>query len=194
MATTIQEINSFVGKFAQLCISGLNASLNLSSCGGNVVANLQADIGRITPTYDDQSNRNNFSSCKKRRRRRRRLNPSQLEPLPSSALDEAFNVNIVKENSNVESGETVSLSASSIVQPSRSSDNSDSFYFEFGDGVSTLLNCGPQYDVKTTSDESNLIIETTEDHADHHALKLSAFDSNTSMPYDKSRTPQPPIS
>ena len=57
MMATYQEINYFIGKFAQLCNFGLNASLNFFNVGGNIVVNLNADIGMIpTPAFDHRSN------------------------------------------------------------------------------------------------------------------------------------------
>ena len=50
MACAQNELNSFVGKFVQLCAYRFNADhLELSSSDGNIVVNLKANVGTINP-------------------------------------------------------------------------------------------------------------------------------------------------
>ena len=44
MAAVELEINSFVSKFAQLCVCGINASLNFTNSNGSLSANLKQTL------------------------------------------------------------------------------------------------------------------------------------------------------
>ena len=70
MATVEQEINSFISKFAQLCVCGVNASLNFTNSNGSISANLHADIGSMYCASKLSSNRKKYSSSRSRRRKR----------------------------------------------------------------------------------------------------------------------------
>ena len=97
MATPMLEFNSFISKFTQLCCNGLNASLQLKSCRGNLVVNMDADLGYFDPFIVEHS----FSSQqpKPRRRRRRKRNNIQtsfnnLSDISSSPVKSAAAIEV----------------------------------------------------------------------------------------------------
>ena len=110
MATTQLEINSFVGKFAQLCANGINASLNLSRANGKVVVNFHAELGRVALAFNCRNCPKNSSLSKKRRRKRRRESPSPFHSLQHSTLVKSGDDDIENKNNNIGSAETGSLS------------------------------------------------------------------------------------
>ena len=74
MATSLQELHSFVGKFTHLCAFGIMAELNLTHSNCGITVNLSANIGSIEPVIDDATittSPKNFSNSQIRRRRRR---------------------------------------------------------------------------------------------------------------------------
>ena len=77
------ELNSFVSKFTQLCCNGLNASLQLKSCRGNLVVYMDADLGFYDPFLMEHSF--SFQQPRPRRRRRRKRNNIQTSSTITSS-------------------------------------------------------------------------------------------------------------
>ena len=69
MATTSNELDSFIGKFRQLSRDGLNASLNLKSEAGQVSVSLSLVLGK---EHREQTGKTFLGRNARERRRERR--------------------------------------------------------------------------------------------------------------------------
>ena len=85
MSTLMAEMSSFITKLSQLNSCGLNACLNLSTCGGRVYASLHADLGDlVTEEYLQPRKRPKPSRLRRRLRRRNEFRNSSQERTAAS--------------------------------------------------------------------------------------------------------------
>ena len=152
MAAVELEINSFVSKFAQLCVCGINASLNFTNSNGSLSANLQAEIGHFNSVTNLSSNNKNNSSSRSRRRKRRQKERSETnlcveadvsavdgecEEIGDSSISDEMLTNTVMMKPTID---PPPLEA--VLTPSQMNIDSPPSIreIEFGEGVSELLN------------------------------------------------------
>ena len=190
MATSLQELHSFVGKFTQLCAFGIMAELNLtthSNCG--ITVNLSANIGSIEPVIDDATittSPKNFSNSQIRRRRRRYArrkfkldaekdttldiqNYDELEQLPEAI---AINSDVTQAEIDTET-QSVGNDRSAygnfeVSIDSNLEGNCNSFDF----GVSDILNGLPRSN--NSSAGNNMMMETTTNNEEGLELSTQA--------------------
>ena len=79
------ELNSFISKFTQLYYNGLTASLQLKSCRGNLMVNLEADLGCPEP---QPFFANSFPTPHPKLNRRRRRHRNQTLNRKTPATEE----------------------------------------------------------------------------------------------------------
>ena len=143
-AATFFELNSFLGKFSQLCNFGFNASLTFKNHNGNIIANIEAEIGSCNSSQLS-SNQGSSKSCKNtkpsqvRRRNKRKTahsNTSSSEMLNSNNFS---SLNLAADIDGIDKTTSKSNSSPSIDIDARDDKSNNECFIEFDQGSHILV-------------------------------------------------------